>query len=385
MKVYSENIYDTIGLYIHLPFCKSKCYYCDFNSYANEESMIEPYLRALKKEIDKVGEKLSNYEITTVFIGGGTPSLIDEKYIDSLLGTCRQCFNIYEEAEISIETNPGTLSYDKLARYRDAGINRLSIGLQAWQDMLLKDIGRIHCKDQFVENFYLAKKAGFSNINVDLIFALPNQTLEDWEETINNVAALEPTHISCYSLKIEEGTVFGSMLEEGKLATADEELDRQMYYYAIEKLSEYGFRHYEISNFAKPGFLCKHNLVYWETRGYIGLGAGAHSFFENERYNNIYDFREYISLMERGDLPVESISKISIDEQISDYMILGLRLINGINIESFKKRFGKDVFNLFGKQIRKLIERELLQFDEGSLRLTRKGLDLANQVFVEFV
>jgi len=376
---------NTLGLYIHIPFCKSKCYYCDFNSFAGREDEIYPYFQALKNEIEAYEGALRNYRIGTVFIGGGTPSFVDANYIHELINNCRIHFNIEPGAEISIETNPGTLSYDKLAAYLDAGVNRLSMGMQAWQDRLLKSIGRIHHLCDFVENFELAREVGFSNINVDLIFGLPGQTFNDWAETVNNVAGLEPSHISCYSLKIEEGTVFGDRLEEGKLIPIEDELDRQMYHFTIERLSVHGFRHYEISNFSKPGFECRHNLVYWEGRQYIGLGAGAHSYFNGKRYNNTYDLDKYIYDAGKRQFHRENIQEIDINEQISEYMILGLRLIQGINIDKFKAKFGVDVFDLFEEQINKLIYRELLELKGRMLRLTETGLDLANQVFIEFV
>lgn len=382
---YKQNFNKTIGLYIHIPFCKSKCYYCDFNSYAGQESMIERYFAALKTEIELLSDKLDNYIVTSIYIGGGTPSLVHESYISNLLDLCHQSFTIDSEAEISIEANPGTLSYEKLAKYRNVGINRISIGLQAWQDRLLKDIGRIHNSDQFINNYKLAKKAGFNNINVDLIFGLPGQTLEEWKETLYNVAYLEPDHLSCYSLKIEDSTVFGSKLRDGSLIPVEDELDRQMYYYSMDKLKEYGFRHYEISNFAKPGFDCKHNLVYWEIKSYLGIGAGSHSYFEDKRFNNVYGLKEYITSLDNNILPWENINSISIEEQISDYMILGLRLIRGIDMKRFSDRYGTEVLNIYEDKIERLIKKELLHIEAGMLKLTMKGLDLANQVFIEFL
>jgi len=381
----SQENDNKLGLYIHIPFCKSKCYYCDFFSFAGREDAIYPYFQALKNEIESYKGVLENYRIGTVFIGGGTPSVVNAIYIRELINNIRMHFNIDPGAEISIEANPGTLSFDKLAAYLDAGVNRLSIGMQAWQDRLLESIGRIHRSGEFVENFKLARKAGFTNINVDLIFGLPGQTFDDWAETINSVIELDPSHISCYSLKIEDGTVFGDMLREGKLKPIEDELDRQMYHFAIERLAEHGFLHYEISNFSKPGFECRHNLVYWEGRQYIGLGAGAHSYFNGKRYNNVCDLDSYINCGARMQFHKENIEEIDINEQISEYIILGLRLIRGVSADKFKLKFGRDIFDLFGEQIDNLISRGLLEFKDGTLRLTKSGLDLANQVFIEFV
>jgi len=374
-----------LGLYIHIPFCKSKCFYCDFNSFSGKEEHISEYFEALKREIILYSERLKNYKIKTVFIGGGTPSLVDARHIYETINLCKQKLNITSNAEISIESNPGTLTYEKLMTYKEMGINRLSIGLQCWQNHLLKEIGRIHSIEEFIENFNRARKVGFKNINVDLIFGLPAQTLENWIETIANVTQLKPEHISCYSLKIEENTVFGDMLKKGELLPATDELDRDMYSMTIVRLAENGYKHYEISNFAKDGYECKHNLIYWEAEPYIGIGAGAHSYFNDERYNNAYDINDYAhSIMEQG-ITRENIQEISKKESMSEYIILGLRLVDGISIKDFKLRYDMDIFNVFGEQIRKLIKKQLLELEGDRLKLSRVGLDLANIVFVEFI
>lgn len=376
---------ESIGLYIHIPFCKSKCNYCDFNSYPGKDDLIGPYFSALEKEIRFRSGKTGGHSIETVFIGGGTPSLADEGYICKLLNLCRQSFRIDSNAEISIESNPGTLSCEKLSSYRINGINRLSIGLQAWQDRLLKDLGRIHGRDDFLYNLNLASKAGFRNINVDLIFGLPGQTMNDWIETVNNVVKKEISHISCYSLKIEDGTVFGEKLRLGLLHPADDELDRRMYGYAVERLREYGFRHYEISNFSRQGFECKHNLIYWKAREYIGIGAGAHSYFDNRRFNNVYGIEEYIEAASNPESLQENGQTIDKRESMSEYMILGLRLTDGVSTADFKERYGEDLYAVFGRQIEKLVKKRLLEPEGDRIRLTSYGLDIANEVFTEFV
>ena len=317
----------SIGLYIHIPFCKAKCFYCDFNSFSDKESYVKPYFEALKCELKLYEERLKGYTVSTVFIGGGTPSLVDTHYIYEIINLCHYLFNIQKGAEISIETNPGTLSYDKLVSYKTVGINRLSMGLQAWQNKLLKSIGRIHSAEDFMENFNLARKVGFKNINIDLIFGLPGQSINDWQATLDNIIRLNPEHISCYSLKIEEGTVFGERYESGQLIPADDELDREMYSLACDKLEKYGFKQYEISNFARSGFECRHNLIYWNIGKYIGIGAGAHSYFEDNRFNNPYDLSGYIDSVSTGSIPSENIQPIDKGESIKEFIILGLRLL----------------------------------------------------------
>ena len=306
---------DSIGIYIHIPFCKSKCYYCDFNSYAGRENLAGSYFDALYKEIMLRSRRLGGRQVCSVFIGGGTPSLVDPGYITKLIDVCREHFHVVDDAEISMESNPGTLTYDRLRAYRDAGVNRLSIGLQAWQDRILKSIGRIHNRQQFVDNLKAAEECGFDNINVDLIFGLPGQTLGDWMETLEAVTGFGPAkhvsgqsehrpgpvkHISCYSLAIEEGTVFGDRLDARLLEPADDGLDREMYHRAVDMLAEKGFRWYEISNFAVPGYECRHNLLYWKTREYAGFGAGAHSYLDAVRFNNVYGIEEYIRAVDNA-------------------------------------------------------------------------------------
>ncbi|HEX3030604.1 MAG TPA: radical SAM family heme chaperone HemW [Clostridia bacterium] len=374
-----------IGLYIHIPFCKSKCHYCDFNSFSGRDSIVPAYFDSIKREITLYSDRLKSYTIKTIFLGGGTPSYIDPHYIYEVMNLCRKKLDITSNAEISIETNPGTLTYEKLIAYKDIGINRLSIGLQAWQNHILKGLGRIHTNSEYIENFYEARKAGFSNINTDLIFGLPGQTLKDWNETLERVIELKPEHLSCYSLKIEEGTEFGRLKDAGKLEEIEDELDREMYYMAIEKLKKEGFSHYEISNFAKPGYECKHNMIYWRAEEYIGFGAGAHSYFQGKRYNNASNPEEYSAALNRGIQPLEDIQEIDREEQMSEYMLLGLRLIEGIDCLEFESRFNANVFSLYGDRIAVLCKKKLLETEERFIRLTPKGLDFANEVFMEFV
>jgi oxygen-independent coproporphyrinogen III oxidase len=265
------------------------------------------------------------------------------------------------------------------------GINRLSMGLQAWQKSLLSKIGRIHSLEEFLQNYKQAREVGFKNINIDLIFGLPGQTLKDWEETVKNVLELDPEHVSCYSLKIEEGTPFGRCIQTGELKEIDDELDREMYYLAIEMFKRLNLKHYEISNFAKPDFESKHNLIYWNQEEYIGIGAGAHSFFEGKRFNNIYDIEKYISIDFTKENPVENLCIVDEKEAISEFMILGLRLLDGISKREFFNKFNRDLYEIFGEELERLLKKKMIEIDDDKIKLTLLGQDLANQVFVEFV
>lgn len=375
----------SISLYIHIPFCKSKCYYCDFNSFPCRDELIPAYFNALEKELIQYERKLKDYKINTLFIGGGTPSFVDSNNIYKLMSYLKENFDMDENAEVTIESNPGTLTNEKLDTYIKSGINRLSIGLQAVQDRLLKKLGRIHGPEEFDTGYNLALKAGYKNINIDLIFGIPGQTLDDWNETLEYVIKCKPAHLSCYSLKIEEGTVFGEKLNSGEITPVSDDCDRKMYWTAIEKLKEKGYRHYEISNFSKEGFRCRHNLVYWKNLEYIGVGAGSHSFFGNIRYNNVADLDKYIDSINKN-IPVkENEQVIQKEDRISEYMILGLRLTEGICLKDFKNRFKMEIFQVYNEQIENLIKRNLLIINGNMLKLTPLGLDLANQVFMEFL
>lgn len=373
------------GLYIHVPFCSSKCNYCDFNSYAGRLDVAESYFDALKKEIELYYNTMRYNLIDTIFIGGGTPSCINQNYISKVLNLCKIKFNISEACEISIESNPGTLDIEKLTTYRRNGINRISIGLQAYQGKLLKYLGRRHSKEDFIASVELAKKAGFININADVIFGIPGQTIGDWAETLKALVDLGITHISAYSLKIEEGTRFGDMLENGELTQVEDELDRNMYHYAIDYLKENGFMQYELSNFAKEGYQCKHNLIYWKCFDYLGLGAGAHSLLEGERFSNKYTIEKYINALEKGLKPVEERYQMEFSDKVAEYMFLGLRLNQGINSTEFRKMFGQDMFSMYEESFKELQQKNLIEICGERVSLTRLGLDLANQVFIKFV
>lgn len=373
---------DTLALYIHIPFCIKRCAYCDFNSYTELE-YVPSYLDSLKREISFY----SNIEkrISSIYIGGGTPTVLNEKELSSLIDAIHRAFNLSLDLEFTIEANPETVTKEKLEVLREGGVNRLSLGLQSFNDELLKAIGRIHNAEGFLKIFFMAREAGFNNINVDLIFGLPRQRVEDFLNSLRKLLDLSPEHVSCYSLSVEEGTKFYELKEKGLLFLPSEDEERMMYHSARSILEKGGYSHYEISNFAKPGRECKHNLVNWTYGEYLGLGAGAHSFMDGVRFYNAYGLKDYIEKVKAKGEAVESRERISEPEQQAEFVILGLRLIEGINKEIFYQRFKKDINLVYGKVLEKLEERGLIVNDKKCVRLTEKGLDLANEVFVEFL
>lgn len=374
-----------IGLYIHIPFCKAKCNYCDFNSYQGMNHLIPDYMEALKKELELYAKKMRHNRVVTVFIGGGTPSFLDEEHINGLIETMLDNYSCCSNMEISIETNPGTLTFSKLCSYREYGINRLSIGLQAWQNKLLQSMGRIHNLKEFVQNYNDARKCNFRNINIDIMFGLPGQTMDDFTETVENIVKMKPEHISCYSLIIEEETKLCEMVNKHLVEPVSDELDRQMYHYAIDTFKKYGYMHYEISNFALPEHECRHNTIYWKAREYLGVGAGAHSYLFDKRFCNVTDPSDYIKKINSLGIAVCEENYIDQSESMKEYIILGLRLVDGINASDFEKRYGKNFFELYGNKVEYLINKELLEGSGDNIRLTSKGLDLANKVFIEFI
>lgn len=373
-----------IGVYIHIPFCKNKCNYCDFLSFNCTETVISDYILALQAEIDLYYAMFKSLIVKSIYIGGGTPTYINYSHIQAVLQSLYRNINLKSNAETTIESNPGTIDKEKLSAYRKLGINRISMGLQSTDKDLLKSLGRIHDFDQFREGFLLARSLGFENISVDLMFSLPSQTLEVWQQTLSKVTQLKPTHISCYSLKIEEGTPFAKMYKEGMLALPEDESDREMYYNAINYLSSMGYNHYEISNFALEDKESVHNKIYWLNQEYIGLGLGAHSNIEEVRFSNTTDMNEYIGRISNKDKPIEHQEEISRGERIYESMILGLRLIEGLDCNAFKERYGCYPSEIYGKEIEQLIEKKLIVTKGNNLKLTLRGIDLSNYVFGYF-
>ena len=385
-----------IGIYVHIPFCKSKCIYCDFNSFDNKNELLETYIKCLQKEIQAVGNRArlnsngdySNLPIAkTIYIGGGTPSYISENYISDILKTIETNFDIKKDCEITIEVNPGTVTLNKMKKYKEIGINRISIGLQSTNDKLLKILGRIHNYEQFLQTVNLAKLAGINNISADVIIGLPNQTIYDVEDTINKLIDLNLNHISVYSLIVESDTKLENMINEGKLKLPDEEIERYMYWFAKRKLEENGYIHYEISNFAEPMYRSKHNLEYWNQEEYIGFGISASSYENNIRYKNIDSIEKYIENISNDNISKNAIieEKQSKEDKMKEYMILGLRKINGINITEFRRKFDISPLYLFNKELTKLVREDLIRIDINNIRLSKKGLDLANLVWEEFI
>lgn len=372
----------TIGLYLHIPFCIKKCNYCDFTSYESLEQVPE-YLAALKKEISNLEKH--KFSVNTLYIGGGTPTVLSENQLFSLLNVLHKSIHIAKEAEISIEANPGTLTREKLCLLKKLGINRLSIGLQACQNSLLQTMGRIHTVEEFESNFEAARDAGFDNINVDLIFGLPGQSPEDFEKTLTHVLSFSPEHISCYALSVEEGTKFYEWQKEGRLVLPSDDEERKMYHKAIEILTHEGYEHYEISNFSLPGRECRHNLTYWTYEEYLGLGAGAHSFFDNKRFYNHPGLSEYIESINMSSSAIANIELISEKEQQAEFCFMALRLLKGLSKDAFKRRFNREITHVYESAIDKLKKQGLLQENSEYFRLTAPGLDFANAVFMEFL
>ena len=383
-----------LGIYIHIPFCIQKCYYCDFVSFVNKESYIKKYVQTLKNELDSYD--LSKYNITTIYIGGGTPSVVSSGEIKNILDKIREKIKgnstKWEDIEITIEVNPGTVDKQKLEDYIRFGINRLSIGLQSANNELLKEIGRIHTFEQFLTTYNLAREVGFENINVDLMIGLPKQRVEDIKNTLNKVIKLNPTHISVYSLIVEEGTRIEELLNSNKLKLPDEELERQMYWYVKNTLELNGYNHYEISNFSKQEKKSKHNMNCWEQKEYIGLGCAAYSYLNDIRYGNTNNIEKYLDVQDfknQEELEKNKIRIIdevqSLEDKEKEYMLLGLRKIEGISIQRFKEKYVQNPIFLFKEELEKLVNEELLVIDGDYIRLTNKGLDLANIVWEEFV
>lgn len=376
-----------LGIYIHIPFCKSKCLYCDFNSFAQKDDCIDKYINAVKQEIEKYAQENKNVLVKTIYIGGGTPSYIKEKYIKEIIQTLKSNFEINPNAEITIEVNPGTVNKRKLNCYYEAGINRLSIGLQSTNDKLLKLIGRVHDFEDFLETVKLANTVGFTNINADCMIGLPNQTIYDVEETLNVLINLRLTHISVYSLIVEPGTPLEKKIESGELKLPDEEIERYMYWFTKRKLEENGYLHYEISNFAKPLFRAKHNLDCWSQKEYKGFGVSASSYENGVRYTNIPSIEKYIENIENGKFSKNYIVEEKQDREamMKEYMLLGLRKITGVNITEFRRKFGTTPLYKYNKELTKLVREGLIEANEYSIRVSKKGLDLANLVWEEFV
>ena len=371
------------SVYIHIPFCATKCYYCAFNTYAFHKEQAKAYLQALRTEMELYASETD--PLQTIFIGGGTPSILSANALSQLLNDVHQHFQITQDAEITVECNPGTVDAEKLRVMRDNGVNRLSFGLQAMQDETLKQLGRIHTVAEFLESYHLAREHRFENINIDLIFALPNQTMDAWHHTLNAVISLEPTHISAYNLVMEETTPFYEWWQAGKLHLPSEDTEADTFQYTIETLTAYGYTHYEICNFARPDHYARHNLVYWDNQPCIGLGAGACGYVNGVRYSNIRGIVPYIDKLAERDKPIADTERLTGDAEKAEVLMLALRKRAGISLDVYQNRFGEDIEVAFGDTLKKWLDLKLLERTATHLRLTPRGLFLANEVFVELM
>ncbi len=385
-----------LEIYIHIPFCVRKCAYCDFLSGSAAPEEQKAYVQALIKEIRAAACYRSRYEVTTIFFGGGTPSLLAGEQLDEIMRTIKESFPIREDAEITMEMNPGTANREKLKAYRQAGINRLSIGLQSANNQELKILGRIHTFETFLETYQMAREEGFDNINVDLMSALPGQTETSYEETVQKVLTLAPEHISSYSLIIEEGTPFFEWYGKGETGNMpelpDEDTERCMYRRTKELLEEAGYYRYEVSNYALPGKECRHNIGYWERKDYLGFGIGAASLLEENRFSNVRDRSVYVQALEQyeGEEVFAAIRTekevLSKEDQMSETMILGLRMMKGIAKDEFHKRFGKAMDEVYGDVLKKYIDWNLLELTQDNrVRFTEQGISVSNIVLADFL
>ena len=400
-----------LEIYIHIPFCVKKCDYCDFLSAPADLETKEKYVEALINEIKLNKNKMSEYVVDTVFIGGGTPSLLEENQISKIMSVLRDNCNMSENPEITIECNPGTITESKLLEYKKSGINRISFGLQSTNDEELKSIGRTHNYAGFLESYNLARKCGFDNINVDLMSALPGQTLKSYEETLNKVVRLEPEHISAYSLIVEENTLMYDRVKKAQIKginiLPDEESERKMYYLTNNILRSNGYRKYEISNYSKPGKECKHNIGYWQRKEYLGFGIGAASLYKENRYNNISDINKYIEVLTNNikensinnvgnssevenqvnilNSIVKNLQQLTERDRMEEFMFLGLRMMEGVSMEKFEQYFGKTYMEVYGKVQKRMEDKRFLINDNGYVKLTEFGIDLSNYVMSEFL
>jgi oxygen-independent coproporphyrinogen-3 oxidase len=400
-----SELLQTVSLYLHIPFCHAKCHYCDFNSYAGMLGLRENYVAALLDEIALAGERARHTSgerrrCRTIFFGGGTPSLLTAAQIEAIIGAARQAFALDSDAEITLEANPGTLEYGQLDETRAAGINRLSMGAQSFDADLLRWMGRIHSPAEIETAFAAARAAGFERINLDFIYALPGQSVQTWEDTLTRATDLGPDHLSLYSLIVEEGTPLHRWVSQGKVRPVDDDLAADMYELAETTLEAAGYRQYEVSNWARPGQACEHNLTYWRNLPYIGLGAGAHGWFGGHRYSEARSIGQYIRMVRDDVRRVESGASgtsllpagavveddvIGREGEMAETAILGLRLVEGLDLRAFSERFGQDFHALYDERLAPVRPFGLLEEDDRHIRLSRRGRLLGNEVFARFL
>lgn len=375
----------TTGIYLHIPFCVAKCSYCTFNSYAGLGHLHDAYVRALQTEIESSAGRAMGERVASIYVGGGTPTVLTTELLQRVLRTCGEHYRVLPEAEVSMEANPGTVDASYLRRLRALGVTRLSLGVQSFQDRMLSILARVHTSRQAREAFLMARSAGFTSVNLDLIYGLPGQSLSQWLDDLYQALDLGPEHLSLYGLSLEEGTPLANLVGLGELPPPDPDLAATMYEEAEEMLETAGYVHYEISNWALAGHECQHNLNYWLNRPYLGFGAGAHSFDGKHRRWNVVRPEEYVRRLERGEDPAAGQETIDPAMERSETMILGLRLCRGVSSEGFERRFGLSLLEAFADQIGDLVRLGLLEGDDGGVRLTPRGRLLGNEVFERFL
>ncbi|MQG37052.1 MAG: radical SAM family heme chaperone HemW [SAR202 cluster bacterium] len=389
-----------IGLYVHIPFCQTKCSYCDFNTYERIEGHIPDYVTALTNEIEAWSDLLSQPVVHTVFLGGGTPSYLPVDKIKHILSTIHSSYQVYESAEITLECNPGDITLEGAYGWSEARVNRVSMGVQSFNDDLLGLLGRRHTATEAKQAFHTLRKAGFKNVSIDLIYGLPYQSASQWSDTLNEAVDLGSDHISLYSLQIEEGTPLAVDVNKGRYPTPDDDLAAEMYEEAQRKLTTNGFTQYEISNWAKPGMESQHNIIYWLNEPYLGVGAGAHSWLDGQRFFNLKSPTRYVTAMDKHRKrtnqspvatmqtpfgPVEQVDVTTTAIDISETMMMGMRLNSGVSHKRFEKRFGTTLNEVFSKEMDRLATMDLIEITDEGVRLSDKGRLLGNEVFAEFI
>jgi oxygen-independent coproporphyrinogen-3 oxidase len=388
------SAFEPLSIYLHIPFCRSRCTYCDFITYAGLDNLIEPYVQAVIQEVTLIGDNLSPLAAHTLYLGGGTPSLLTPAQAEAVISACQLHLNLKAGSEITVEANPGTVDHEKLSAFRSVGINRLSLGVQSANERELKLFGRQHTFAEAKEAFQQARAAGFDNINVDLIYGIPDQSRQDWLRSLEAVLAWQPEHVSLYCLSVEEDTPLATRIKQKSLLPPDPDLAATFYDDARERLALAGFQQYELSNWARPGYECRHNQQYWLNKAYLGFGVGAHSSMYSVRYWNVAQIDEYIRRIEAVDRgkqvlcppAMEGHESVSEQTAMSDTLILGLRLVrDGINKEDFRLRFGRSVDEVFGPAIAQLEQKGLLSYRDNVLTLTERAYLISNQVFVQLL
>jgi oxygen-independent coproporphyrinogen-3 oxidase len=388
---------EPLSIYVHIPFCTAKCGYCDFNSYAGHEHMIPSYTEGLVRETKLWRSATAGRAAETIFFGGGTPSLTPLGELRRIMDGLREAFAVAPDAEVTVEANPGSLDEDYLRGLRELGVNRLSIGVQSFHDDELRALDRIHSAADAKDAFRAARAAGFDNVNLDLIYGLPEHPIERWRESAEQALALDPEHLSLYALTVEEGTPLARDVARGRTPAPDPDLQAEQYEWTQDRLARAGYEHYEISNWARPGRRCRHNLTYWRCGEYLGLGAGAHSYLDGVRFAAAALPQQYLSLVDESwraaqavddDTPMRQVvsgETITPELAMSDTLVLGLRLVEGVSLASFSERFGVDALDVYGSRLAEPFEWGLLEIEDGALRLTRRGRLLSNEVFVRLL